>query len=90
MDRGAWRATVHGATESHTRLSMRAWASWAPDEMQVSQAVRCRSGLQASPWEEGELLEEASCLKKETVQSRDPWREGFRFQESGSAPGPGL
>ena len=59
--------------------------------------MRCRSvrlsgagmDFRSCPGRRGELLEEASCLKKETVQSRDPWREGFRFQESGFAPGLG-
>ena len=101
MDRGAWRATVHGAAESHTRLSMRAWASWAPDEMQVSQAVRCRSGLQASSWEEGGtaggsfLPEEGNCPKQGPMERGVqisgerlcPWPGPLRAQSLPPAPG---
>ena len=89
-DRGAWRATVHGATESH----MTEHARSGP----LGPLTRCRSvrlagaemDSRSCPGRRGELLEEASCLEKDIVQNRDPWREGFRFQERGSAPGPGL
>ena len=40
MDRGAWRATVHGVTKSQTRLSNQAWHStYLPQKGQSSQII---------------------------------------------------
>ena len=41
MDRGAWRATVHGVAQSQTGLSTRAQASadWKPEGHGLSPAV---------------------------------------------------
>ena len=53
MDRGAWRAAVHGVTESWTRLStdIRTWGEWTPqDQTREQQEPKARSASCSPKW----------------------------------------
>ena len=68
MDGGAWRAAVHGVTQSQTRLSSLAHTQWLSNEKQIG-----RLWLWGRPW--GQSTRPESCLH--TSLAAWPWAGHF-------------